>query len=137
MRVWAILTLACAGFSASIPGVSAAELLDGPRVQRERAPVSRFVGCAQGAVWDGDRCVHAEPRREREVYVERTYRTRPVYETYAYQPKTVYVAPAPVYVEPAPVYVTPVYRPAVIAFYAGPRYGWGGHQHHRHHGWRR
>ena len=143
MRVLAILTLACAGFTASIQGVSAAELLDDPRVQRERAPEARFVGCARGAVWDGDRCVHAERRHEREVYrerevhVERTYRTRPVYETYAYRPKTVYVAPAPVYVAPAPVYVAPVYRPPVIAFYAGPRYGWGGHHHHRHHSWRR
>ena len=148
MRMLPIYTLACAALAASISGVSA-NGLEGSRVERERGPEARFIGCARGAVWDGDRCVHAERRHEREVYrerevhVERTYRTRPVYETYAYRPKTVYVAPAPVYVAPAPVYVAPapvyvapVYRPPVIAFYAGPRYG-GGHHHHPHHGWRR
>ena len=148
MRMLPIYTLVCAALAASISGVSA-NGLEGSRVERERGPEARFVGCARGAVWDGDRCVHVEARREREVYrerevhVEKTYRARPVYETYAYQPKTVYVAPAPVYVAPrpvyvvpAPVYVAPVYRPAVVAVYAGPRYRWRGHHHHGHHGGR-
>jgi len=117
MRALAIVAVAAAGFAVSIPTLASAAELDVPQDR-----------CDRGQAWNGYRCEWIRPRVSEAppAYVEREV---DVYEEPVYVARPYYVAPS--------VYVGPIYRPPVVRYYAGPRWGYGWGYGGRHYAWRR